>query len=458
MNSRNMPDEEELDHMFRQAADSFEPEFDPEAWRQMEQKLDKVNRPPAALGNWTRRIVLALLLLVSGIVVFHFASRETNPVSVEDKTLRKDTPALASTPEQITPDKTASGKQKPLIVEKKAGHASTTLPAAREQTDQPTRLLRRSKARPARSSRRVSSAVQLSKQTESNKLVPPEVGNTELAKANKNLKNGFVPGQDSTLEAVSSEVPASAEPALTPGSQNSSVDSTTEHAELKEAIAESRIVSVDSAQAKKVVMADSVLKKVPVTFMSKVGISLVFGPDFSTVKFVRPEKASTNVGVLLSYAINKRWTVAAGVVRAKKVYGAKPADYHMKPGYWGTGRLPDEINAVCKVVDIPLNVRYAVVALPRHTIYVQTGLSSYLMLHEDYRYDYNYYSKHWIAPEQNRHFFQVLNLSVGYSKQIKPGISVGAEPFAKIPLAGIGAGKVNLASFGAFFSVSYRFR
>jgi hypothetical protein len=463
MNSRNMPEEEELDNMFRQAADSFEPEFDPEAWRQMEQKLDATSRKPAAFGNWARKSLLALLLLLSGWVVYHLAQRETGPSSVQNKTIQSNTPPMAGTPAPIAPEKASSGNREPLLAENLAGNASATnLPVTREQTNQPTRLLRRPNAPSLSASRRKGASVRLGKQIESNRLVQPQILNNNLAGISKNLKNDAAPGQDSTLTVAENGVPTTSDPALTPGAEDSPVDSTTNQAELKEAIPESSVVLSDAAKTKPSVTADPALQKIPATFLSKVSMSLVLGPDFSTVKFVRPEKASTNVGVMLSYSFGRRWAISTGLVRARKVYGAKPEDYHMKPGYWPAGHLPDEINAVCKVLDIPLNVRYAVVVLPRQTIYVQTGLSSYIMLHEDYRYDYsNYgkpYSKHWIVPDQNRHFFQVLNLSVGYSKQIKPGISVGAEPFAKIPLAGIGAGKVNLMSLGAFFSVGYRFR
>lgn len=464
MNSRNMPEEEELDHMFRQAADSFEPEFDPEAWRQMEHKLDESNRKPAAYGNWAKRLGIALLLLVSGLVVYHFASREKVSGSVQNKTTQLITPPVANTPEQIAPDKAAAGNQEPLVAEKLAGKTSLAQAAVtREQTNQPTRLLPRPNARSLTGPRRMSASAITGKQTEPNAAVQPEIVNNTRAGVGKKLKNNAVLEQDSTPAIAINQIPVIADSALVPAVANKAVDSTTNQAELKEAIAENNVVALDSAQAKKIVEVDSVLQKVPATFKSKVAISLVFGPDFSTVRFSRPEKASSNVGLLVSYAFNKRWSVVTGVVRARKVYGAKPEDYHPGANYWPAGaHLPDDINAVCTVLDIPLNVRYAIVALPRQSIYVQTGLSSYVMLHENYRYDYsNYgrpYSKNWIVSNQNRHFFQVLNLSAGYSKQIKPGISVGAEPFAKIPLAGIGAGKVKLASLGAFFSVDYRFR
>jgi len=461
MNSRNMPEEEDLDHLFRQAADSFEPEFDPEAWRQMEQKLAATSRKPAILGKWTKRTLLALLLFLSGVVVYRFAARETAQTSGPVNTTRSKAPALSKAPEPTTPETSVAGNQERLSAKKLAEKTPIiNLPATGAPTVQPTR----GRQRPTK-------PLPVTKPTVANR---PGRRNSKF---NRNpvlwpaMQSAAVPGTKSIFknDSIKADVPTVVEvdknnPAVLPGVNNSNLDSTARQAELQTGIIpDSKVASRDSVKTPTTAATDSALKKAPVTFLSNVTVSLVFGPDFSTVKFVRPEKASTNVGVLLSYSFNQRWTITSGVVRARKVYGAKPEDYHMKPGYWPAGQhLPDEINAVCKVVDIPVNVRYAVVALPRQSIYVQTGLSSYVMLHEDYRYDYsNYgkpYSKHWIVSNQNRHFFQVLNLSVGYSKQIKPGISVGAEPFVKIPLAGVGAGKVNLASLGAFFSVSYRFR
>lgn len=206
----------------------------------------------------------------------------------------------------------------------------------------------------------------------------------------------------------------------------------------------------------------SAVKEPQPQLLSKFGITLVLGPDFSTVSFVRPEKASTNVGVIVSYHFTNRWAISTGIVRARKVYGAKPDDYHPGTDYWQGRHLPDDINAVCAVLDIPVNVKYTIIMQPRQAVYVQTGLSSYFMRSEDYRYDYtNYgkpYSQHWVVKNQNQHLFRVLNVSAGYSRQVGPGISVGAEPFIKIPLAGIGAGKVNLTSMGLFFTLGYRFR
>src|SRR5437868_3099376 len=99
MNSRNMPEEEELDSMFRQAAESFQPEFEPEAWQEMEKKLDAADLPKPAYGTWVKRSVLVLLLLVSGWLVYHFVDRENNLNKKEELEIQGEKPAVVTSPQ-----------------------------------------------------------------------------------------------------------------------------------------------------------------------------------------------------------------------------------------------------------------------------------------------------------------------------------------------------------------------
>jgi hypothetical protein len=95
---------------------------------------------------------------------------------------------------------------------------------------------------------------------------------------------------------------------------------------------------------------------------------------------------------------------------------------------------------------------------------LNTGLSSYFMLSEDYHYYYHGssyrkpYSKTWQVKNQNRHLFSIYNLSGLYSHRLTSAMAWGIEPFIKVPLAGVGAGRVKLASGGVAFSLSYQFR
>jgi hypothetical protein len=50
----------------------------------------------------------------------------------------------------------------------------------------------------------------------------------------------------------------------------------------------------------------------------------------------------------------------------------------------------------------------------------------------------------------------VVNLSVGYERNLGRRFSWQAEPFLKLPLGGVGFGKVRLGSGGVFVSLKYK--
>ena len=196
---------------------------------------------------------------------------------------------------------------------------------------------------------------------------------------------------------------------------------------------------------------------------SRLGLRLLLAPDLSTVGFTRPDGISTNVGIELSYQLSPRWRLASGVLKARKVYGAEAEDYG-KRDFWYSRTRPDDIDAVCQVLDIPLNIGYQLFARGKSSFTLNTGLSSYVMLSEVYDYYYQDggygkpYTRTWQVRNENRHLFSIYNLSGLYSHRLTAAMALGVEPFVKVPLAGVGAGRVKLASGGIAFSLSYQFR
>jgi hypothetical protein len=83
------------------------------------------------------------------------------------------------------------------------------------------------------------------------------------------------------------------------------------------------------------------------------------------------------------------------------------------------------------------------------------------MKREQYTYDYGLVYGKPVAPytfdisNGSQHLLKVLNLSVGYERLLGQRWSVQAEPFVKLPLAGVGYGAVRLRSAGVFFSLRY---
>jgi hypothetical protein len=191
-------------------------------------------------------------------------------------------------------------------------------------------------------------------------------------------------------------------------------------------------------------------------------IGLVGAPDVSTVKFASVESPLLNAGLTLEYRISSRLRVSTGVLRSTKQYMARRDDYD-----WGDYRAQvykhdfKYVDGTCTVLDIPLNLRYDVLSKPSYSLFGSAGLSSYFMQRERYSYEYEDYGKHnyWEgrAENQNRHLLSVLNLSVGYERSLGAHWSVQAEPYCKLPLGGVGVGKLRLTSAGAFLGVKYGF-
>ena len=190
-------------------------------------------------------------------------------------------------------------------------------------------------------------------------------------------------------------------------------------------------------------------------------IGLVAAPDLTTVKFVDVERPKLNIGVVLEYRLTNRLRVSTGLLRANKEYFARREDYDWSAYPRAATRNFTWVDGACTVLDVPLNLRYDAVVRPQARLFGSVGLSSFFMQRERYSYDYKEYntSYYWERSyvNANRHLFSVLNLSFGYEHQLGKHLSLQAEPYLKVPLAGVGAGKVRLTSGGIFFGVKYGF-
>jgi hypothetical protein len=188
-------------------------------------------------------------------------------------------------------------------------------------------------------------------------------------------------------------------------------------------------------------------------------IGLVAAPDVTTVKFLDVERPMLNLGVTLEYRLTQRLRVSTGLLRANKSYVARREDYDWSGYSKVYTRSFSRVDGTCTVVDIPLNLRYDFLVRPEARLFGSAGLSSFFMQHEKYSYDYVEYNTPQVwsrsYANENRHLFSVLNLSAGYERSLGSHWRVQAEPYLKLPLAGVGAGKVQLTSAGVFFGVKY---
>jgi hypothetical protein len=187
--------------------------------------------------------------------------------------------------------------------------------------------------------------------------------------------------------------------------------------------------------------------------------SVSLGPDVSKVGDSKTGKTTLAYGAGIGYTRN-RFTLRTGVYASRKVYWAKGNYY--KLSYTPPPTLKFEgADANCYVIEIPIKLSYNFSFQNKSNWFAGAGLSSYLMKREKYIYVYKTSTggstsyKHDISNE-NKHYFSVLNLSGGYTRQLNKTLSLSAEPYVEIPLTGIGAGKVHLNSGGVLFTLGVK--
>lgn len=191
-------------------------------------------------------------------------------------------------------------------------------------------------------------------------------------------------------------------------------------------------------------------------------IGLVAGPDMSNVKFTDMDKVGYNVGIQIGYRFSDRWSVNTGFLYTRKNYTAQGKDFTKPNNSWWQNRDLHGVQGYCAMFDIPLNIRYDFSVNKKQRWFASAGATSYIMTNEDYTYDYSYTGSsiirqtYWESDSTSTYLFSILNLSAGFERALNKRFSIQAEPYFKFPLKGLGYGKLDLNSYGIYFSLKYK--
>lgn len=194
---------------------------------------------------------------------------------------------------------------------------------------------------------------------------------------------------------------------------------------------------------------------------SRIAVGIVLSPDLSTVGGVSNfDNPGFKGGVLAEYSLSKRFSLISGVAVSNVKYKASGGEYN-PPQEWNYGVKPDQTTAVCVIVDIPVSLKSNLLNFDRSRIFATAGLSSYIMMNEDYQFQYDGnpagLENSWNGATGTRHWFSNAAFSIGIEYDLSPTWSIRAEPHLKVPLKGVGWGGVELYSMGSFVSLNYRF-
>jgi hypothetical protein len=189
-------------------------------------------------------------------------------------------------------------------------------------------------------------------------------------------------------------------------------------------------------------------------------IALLAGADLSTVKFKYGENTGYNIGLIGGYHFNKNWSVHTGLIYTKKIYKLGGKDYNPPKPYFTYYVDLQSVQGYCQMFEVPVIGRYTFNSRSSGKFFASTGLSSYFMQEEDYTYNYKrngvQMSTPWSNTDNHTYWFSILHLSAGFEKPLGKRLLWQVEPYAKLPLAGVGFGNIKLSSFGVNFSLQFR--
>jgi len=192
----------------------------------------------------------------------------------------------------------------------------------------------------------------------------------------------------------------------------------------------------------------------------KLALSVMAAPDYNGVNNLNNASMGDDFGLMVSYEIAKNWSLSTGGVYAKKLYETGFGNYYPSKNIW-TVNYPNSVSADCRVLDIPLNISYTFLRRKNKTISVGSGISSYIMLKENYSFTYTKNDPNnplsYQLINQNQHWLSVLNLQASFEQRINSRISMSIQPYWKVPLRDIGFAGVKLQSFGTAVNLIYNF-
>ena len=433
--------DDEINKRISEAADRYHPAYDDEAWQKMERLLDE--QLPQKKDR--RRIFFYLLFaaIVCGGLFFIFYPREKNGSSAflsnntpgnNMKPNNKNTESPASNPlnnsdnSNNSNDAIVSPVNKNVIAQQQK---LITPGVAAINTNQKNYPENKSGNRKIRINKDETSNTNVEDETaETTPLISDDKSSATTGKLNSNVS------QEPATSDVVNKISAT-------NDQDSSKNSQAlKAANPKESKGATRQTKIDKS------------------FKKNFGISISTGADVSGVTVSEAGKISVSYGAGLSYDLSNRFTLRTGFYIDTKIYSANKNQYHSST--WNANyNYLFHINANCKVYEIPLTVSYHFAKANHHEWFASGGLSSYLMKREEYKYYYKYPS--WdttvarpAISNKNQHYFSVVDLSGGYKYVFNKSVSLLVEPYLKIPLSGVGAGKVKLNSAGVLFTVAVK--
>ncbi|GAB5522544.1 MAG: hypothetical protein Roseis2KO_04160 [Roseivirga sp.] len=446
--------EDRIEHIVREAEGGAQFKFNPAAWSAMEAKLDAA--APVPFAWWKILFPIAGTAILLTLLLWPIAARDTL-----ENALAKDEVVKEQVLDKGQPSTSNEAKDNTTVSDNPAAEeqsftpgpdTSTQASVADEGKDQPGRA---NASAPGKTNQNSAESVR----PEANKAAAEEVNRT-VSNTNDVRSDAYAFRASVQPNEVKETDQTSQKPQALGGNDDELIGQGVEMLTVRwqpDVLMFPQPVLIFELDSS--VYADEA-PETEYFQKSKWAFSAAVSADLSATGLEGFTDPGTMVGFAVEYYLADTWSVQTGATYAIKKYTALGNEYETPE--WISARPDDLLSAIakCTVIDIPLNVRKYFHTKKGKTFFASSGVSTYLMLREDYNYEYTEerpnWEPFWRYENRNNHFLGILNLSVGYETRISKNLALGIEPFMKLPLTGIGEGRVRFLSFGSNIAIKLR--
>lgn len=435
-----------VDDLYRRASEDPDIPFNEQAWDQMEQKLAYAER------KRRRGLFLVFFLLFVSIGAGLLWGAQQRGIQQYNKKEKYQGPVARKTPAQQQPEKSKQPQQGIAESAQNQESIATLTPNQDKKTQgNANQTINHSSYSGAKSPRLFTSQQQgphpsLKTPFQQSLVETPNDQNTrnhgeDLAvfSPNENVKPV---GSDSTDFPTWENVVWSATQILPMRSDFSSIEVQTQQKPIN---------------LKDIYFYPPLLKEIPIAKAKSWGLGLSAGPDLASVNANGSTAYGFNAGMAFDYRLGKRWVFQASGQYLLKNYIADKQEYFAPSGFWPTHSYPATTEGTCDMLQWSLDLRYNWIAKPKWNSFITLGSSSWTILNEKYEFYYpKYYPgliTHWSSGKDKNYWFSLAQASIGFEKNIRPGLSLQVNWFAQMPFQGVGNGKVEIYSSGLGFMV-----
>ncbi len=454
--------DKEIDRLSREAAEFYEPDESRLSWNKLEQKLleQMPERPPDGIrfGRFSPFIWGSAVVMLAGIsffsikkLAYHSSSTPTvQTVKRQENRIQED--SLASTRLSSAPaypilnlaadSQRASKKTVAEEITNEAGYA-------RKSANYISHLQENKDYLPT------GSAVQIKKSTST-----PGAQSTLAPKGSASISNqSFYPSfdQSSTNASATTKIIAG------DNARQQRIDLLPIVFTHKYS---GKVQGNDSAMNRlATAMANHSAPQKTLHINRSLNIGFSFGPDYTNAGGISNNELGNNIGMTIGYYLNSRLSVNTGLFYSNKFYWATAPKHAPDPNQSmiATAASPithiENINGACSMYEIPMTVRYDFAKVQKTKVFVNAGITSYLIRNQSYIYFFHDFAitAAWKTNDNSRlnYWAGVGNLSAGLEQELGKGLSFQLEPYLKIPFRGMGLANVKLTSYGMLFSIRY---